>query len=65
LRYIKIPETMLPVSDDIPIRDIISFEIGVSIDGPALFGNNGLVTSTRFLASYNSFSENVSKPDLD
>jgi hypothetical protein len=56
---------MLPVSDDIPIRDIISFEIGVSIDGPALFGNNGLVTSTRFLASYNSFSENVSKPDLD
>lgn len=64
MRYIKIPETLLPVSDDFPVGQKLSFKIGVSIDGPILYGYSGLVTEVESVEIDFNLPENVSKLNL-
>ena len=60
MRYIKIPETMLPVEDDILVGDYLFITIGVSIDEPALYGYNGLVTYIEPVETNPNLPEEIS-----
>lgn len=51
MRYIKIPETLLPISDDEIIGQNISLKIGVLIDGPTLFGYDGVVSKVESVST--------------
>lgn len=51
---------MLPVSDDISPGERIDLRIGVSIDEPALYGFNGMVTRVEQLLPDSSLSKDVS-----
>lgn len=61
MRYIKIPETLLPISDDILVGQNINLRIGVSIDEPTLYGYIGMVSSVTAEDTIDSnLSNNVS-----
>lgn len=60
MRYIKIPETLLPISDDIEVGQNVNLRIGVNIEGPALTGYFGLVTEVQQLLPDSILSKDVS-----
>lgn len=60
MRYIRIPETLLPISDDFPVGRNVNLRIGVNIEGPALYGYFGLVTKTEGIPVDTLLSEDVS-----
>lgn len=64
MRYIKIPETLLPISDDFPVGQNVNLRIGVNIEGPTRSGYFGLVVSTEAIPTDMLLSEDVSEYDL-
>lgn len=61
MRYIRIPETLLPISDDFPVGQNVNLRIGVNIDGPALTGYFGMVTRVEPIYTDSLLPEDVSK----
>lgn len=64
MRYIKIPETYLPISDDIIVGEKLNLRIGVNIGGPTLSGFFGVVTEVSGLQTDNLLSKDVSESNF-